>query len=851
MFKIKTGCWLWVILTALLAACPMDGDLESLRQEAIEKNKLTVSFEANGGTPAPASQRVSKGGTVEEPAAMEKDTDVFGGWYTKNFGEGETWDAAQKWNFDRDTVTGDMTLYARWVSAGTKFIVTFEANGGTPTPVSTLVAAGGLVTEPFGISKVGSVFGGWYTDDTLTHKWNFDNDTVIDDITLYARWVSEGTKFIVGFVANGGTPAPVSVEVVVGGLIPTPVSMTKGTDIFDGWYSDSTLANKWNFATNVVTDNMTLYARWIAEGAKFPVEFVANGGTPAPTSPIAEFYGAKLNEPTPMSKENHDFGGWYTEPEFRYRWNFASDTVTRGMTLYAKWNLAQYAVAFHENGGTPNLTTIIVTHGDKLSKPPLMSKTGFTFVGWYTDETLANEWNFDSPVTGSMNLYAKWGCTVTFIVNGGGPVPEKQVVVPNGKATEPDGTLPGYSFDGWYKEASLINEWDFDADYVTENITLYATRELVTIVPGTTLADKLDWLRTNALSDIDYTVEIYADESIAPSTLSYSGKNNVSITMTGIDEEWKISLVSNGSLFTVSSGVTLILGNNITLKGSDDNTAQLVRVDSGGTLVMITGSKITGNKSSSYAGGGVLSNGTFTMEDGEISGNTAQNGGGVHVGEAGTFTMTGGTISGNTTSDLGAGVYVSGTFIMGGTAIISGNTASIHGGGVHMNWWATFSMNGGTISGNTASAGTGGGVHVGGGGTFTMNGNSIISGNTAFDYGGGVWVAGTFIMKSGEIFGNTTNSSGGGVYVNPDDRPNINEGSIFTKTGGTITGYDSDLVNGNVVKNSSGVVQANQGHAVYVGYNLVKRKETTAGQGDNLSYDGTVDPPTYSGAWDY
>jgi len=81
-----------------------------------------------------------------------------------------------------------------------------------------------------------------------------------------------------------------------------------------------------------------------------------------------------------------------------------------------------------------------------------------------------------------------------------------------------------------------------------------------------------------------------------------------------------------------------------------------------------------------------------------------------------------------------------------------------------------------------------------------------------------------------------------GVYVG-----NLNgySGSI-DKTGGTIYGYnEGDTVNSNAVKNSSGTVVHNQGHAVYAERNTtIKRKEITAGPGVNLSnYD--------SGGWDY
>ena len=76
------------------------------------------------------------------------------------------------------------------------------------------------------------------------------------------------------------------------------------------------------------------------------------------------------------------------------------------------------------------------------------------------------------------------------------------------------------------------------------------------------------------------------------------------------------------------------------------------------------------------------------------------------------------------------------------------------------------------------------------------------------------------------------------------------DSETFTKTGGTITGYADDPVNGNVVKDDSGMVQNDNGHAVYaIGGGTTKRKETTAGEGDDLWFDGNIGG--FSGEWDY
>jgi parallel beta-helix repeat protein len=282
------------------------------------------------------------------------------------------------------------------------------------------------------------------------------------------------------------------------------------------------------------------------------------------------------------------------------------------------------------------------------------------------------------------------------------------------------------------------------------------------------LAQSLAWITSNAVEGGNYAVTLRNDETIGPQSLSYSGKN-VNITLNGGTSERWVILSSSGSLFTVRSGVTLTLDNNVTLQGRSNNTASLVMVGSGGTLLLKSGSKITGN-TSSYGGGVYVSSGTFTMSGGTVSGNIASSyGGGVFV-SAGTFTMSGGTVSGNTSS-FGGGVFVYGTFTMSG-GTVSGNTASSsYGGGVYVASSGTFTMSGGTVSGNTASSSYsyGGGVYVNSSGLFIKQSGGTIYGSNASDslkntaysdsYGHAVYVATSPAKKR-----NTT--AGSGVTLN-------------------------------------------------------------------------------------
>ena len=331
------------------------------------------------------------------------------------------------------------------------------------------------------------------------------------------------------------------------------------------------------------------------------------------------------------------------------------------------------------------------------------------------------------------------------------------------------------------------------------------------------LAYRLHLLESRAENGGSYVFELTANESISPHFLYFGGKT-VSITIKGDGTRRTVSLRTAGSMFNVGSGVTLILDNNITIAGRNDNSESLIVV-SRGNLVLNNGAVITGNRAS-YGGGVHFMGGNFTMNGGIIAGNNALNGSGVYVGYGRTFTMNGGVISGNTAFD-GGGVYVSSN--------------------------GTFNKTNGNISDNSASQ-YGGGVYVASGGTFNNSGGNI-SGNTAIFSGGGVSVNnGKFTMSNGEIAGNSAGNSGGGVYV-------FYYG-VFVKTGGVIYGANDDI-NSNTVRDiHRNTLLRNMGHAVYTsvysetaGDTIIRRREAAVAAGDNLSLAYSNNLPVWSGNW--
>ena len=365
---------------------------------------------------------------------------------------------------------------------GTTYKVSFESYDGTQVQAQT-VKEGEKARKPAEPTMDGHNFGGWHEDEAFAKLYDFATP-VTKNITLYARWISKtADTYTVSFESNGGS-AVESQTVEKGKTAAVPAQPAKDGHNFGGWHEDKAFTKLYDFATPV-TKNITLYARWISKTAvTYTVSFESNGGTEVAPQAVEE--GQKAAEPPAPAKASHNFGGWYENEAFARPYNFETP-VTENITLYAKWILGTavtHTVNFESNGGTP-VNSQTVEEGQKAAEPPAPAKNGYDFYGWHEDKAFAKPYDFDTPVTGDITLYAKWLSvtaarhTVSFESNGGTEV-APQTVEEGQKATEPP--VPekdGHSFKGWYTDnGDFKDRYDFSAP-VTGNITLYAAWEFV------------------------------------------------------------------------------------------------------------------------------------------------------------------------------------------------------------------------------------------------------------------------------------------------------------------------------------------------------------------------------------
>ncbi|MDR0476269.1 MAG: InlB B-repeat-containing protein [Treponema sp.] len=207
-----------------------------------------------------------------KPADPTKDGYTFGGWYTENT-------FVNVFDFENTDVTENLDLYAKWnavVTPGTKFTVSFNANGATGTAPSDMTqeTSGAGITLPGkgDLAKDDLTFGGWTvaSDGTGTVFAAGASYTPASNIILYAKWNDAETKFTVSFNANGATggtaPADMAQETSGAGItLPGAGSLVRKNYTFGGWTEAANGSGDVLNAgdTYVPESTITLYAKWI------------------------------------------------------------------------------------------------------------------------------------------------------------------------------------------------------------------------------------------------------------------------------------------------------------------------------------------------------------------------------------------------------------------------------------------------------------------------------------------------------------------------------------------------------------------------------------------------------------
>lgn len=318
------------------------------------------------------------------------------------------------------------------------------------------------------------------------------------ELILYAVWRPD--SFQVTLNPNGGklngADQSVTATLRYGETCETLPTPTKFGYDFVGWnYQED--GKGFSVGTNTSADKVvaygTLYAQWRAK--QITVSFDTNQGSgssvPDSVNDITVTYGSTYANLPITGRVGYDFNGWYTEATGGTKVEKTTGVTREDHTLYAHWTARKYEVGFDAVGGkfsdNNNFKSIYHDYDDTYKLPEEPTRTGYTFLGWYTDRSGGTKVENTTQVTTAQYhvLCAHWKAnkyTVTFDAQGG--------TFPNGGSTtqtmnleydrsysvpQQNPTKSGYVFEGWYTQKT-------DGTQVTsltlmstpQNHTLYA-----------------------------------------------------------------------------------------------------------------------------------------------------------------------------------------------------------------------------------------------------------------------------------------------------------------------------------------------------------------------------------------
>ncbi len=233
-----------------------------------------------------------------------------------------------------------------------KFIVKYIIDG--ELYKTETVTIGSRISQPETELRQGYVFKGWYLTTDFLDNWNFENDTVEENLTLYGSWVN--TEVYYKVLYKDGNDILYSITVLSGYSVNALQPVDKFGYTFLGWYCDD---EPFDFSAPIDCD-FTLYAKW--EPIKYSITFIANGEIIDTCYYTIE--NKNINIPGVPAKEYYD-GSWNWNKELNYE----------NIEVQATYTPIVYQADFYVNGEL--IETLNYTVDDEIELPQIPTKVGY------------------------------------------------------------------------------------------------------------------------------------------------------------------------------------------------------------------------------------------------------------------------------------------------------------------------------------------------------------------------------------------------------------------------------------------------------------------------------------------
>lgn len=271
-------------------------------------------------------------------------------------------------------------------------------------------------------------------------------------------------RYNVVFNSDGGSDIEKQI-IVENNLATIPTSPTKEGYQFMYWSLNN---QKFDFNTEITSD-IELVAVW--GEITYTVSFDTLGAGNIDSIVVGKF--DSLEEPVNPQKAGYQFEYWTLNG---VRYDFASD-ITSDIELVAYYTEIKYDVVFVDEKNSINIPTQSIFEQSSALNPGTVEVAGWVVVGWTLNKETNELYNFDSPVTSGITLYAIWeevdSTTVTFIHGDN----TYNVAVNIGSVVVlPDELLNDLLIKGWTLDATDPNNielFDITKSIEEEGLVLY------------------------------------------------------------------------------------------------------------------------------------------------------------------------------------------------------------------------------------------------------------------------------------------------------------------------------------------------------------------------------------------
>lgn len=304
-----------------------------------------------------------------------------------------------------------------------------------------------------------------------------------NDITLFTVTIRRRPIYTVTFQTSGTVVSSQNVE--EDSFAVQPNETTKIGYTFDNW----TYNGKVVTFPYLITENIIFTATFTAN--EYTVTLDVNGGNTLEQAEFSVNYDDYFSFVTP-ERTGYTFLGWYDEDTkvSDKIWDYSEDKI-----FTAHWQINSYKVTANLDS---NSHGTVSGSGDYDYQSSVTvratTKAGFTFIGWYNDETLLSSklsFTFDMPAE-NVTYTAKW-CQVTAVSedeSAGAVTPLDSTYIAGEEITLYATLNDGYNFVGWYNADLLIStDLTTTINMPSENTVFTAKYDYYTVTTKSSISD--------------------------------------------------------------------------------------------------------------------------------------------------------------------------------------------------------------------------------------------------------------------------------------------------------------------------------------------------------------------------